>query len=155
VRSPSWIRRLPLVIAGIGVVAWLVLGRTSRARRPKEKPPAQRKPPFAGEAKIEGVRAMEGHRGWSGFVIDAHDGFAIAGARLKIERSAFPHANAAGASGNAGTVATAVAGEDGAFGLAPLDEQPGDRLVVEGPFHAALSQPLPPSGELAVALVLR
>jgi len=36
-----------------------------------------------------------------------------------------------------------------------LDVHPGDLLVAEGTLHAGLKRPLPPAGELDVALVLR
>jgi hypothetical protein len=43
----------------------------------------------------------------------------------------------------------------GAFVLPPLEVRPGDVLLAEGPLHATLRRPMPPAGELDVALVLR
>src|SRR5262249_14988096 len=52
-KGPSPIRHLPLVLAGIAVVLWLVVGRT-RGGRAKDKPASQgsAKPAVRGEAKI-------------------------------------------------------------------------------------------------------
>ena len=66
--------------------------------------------------------------------------------RLGIERRGFD---------GVAVLAQTTSGEDGAFALAPFETRPGDELVAEGPLHAPLRCPLPPSGELHVRLVLR
>jgi hypothetical protein len=54
------------------------------------------------------------------------------------------------------TLASAAANERGEFTLPPVDGLVGDEQIsVEAPLHARLVQKLPPSGELAIALVLR
>jgi hypothetical protein len=52
-------------------------------------------------------------------------------------------------------VAAAPPDSDGAFVLAPVAVQPGDRLVAEGPLHGALQLPPPAFGEIRIALVSR
>jgi hypothetical protein len=45
---------------------------------------------------------------------------------------------------------------DGSFVLPPISGLVGDeQMAVEAPLHARLVQPLPPAGELSIALVLR
>ena len=71
---------------------------------------------------------------------------AVAGARVALERPGFERAE---------VVAQAATDSDGAFVLASVAVQPGDRLVAEGPFHGALQLPAPAFGEIRVALVSR
>ncbi|MGD0528844.1 MAG: hypothetical protein ABSE49_27145, partial [Polyangiaceae bacterium] len=52
-------------------------------------------------------------------------------------------------------LARATADDAGVFVLPPVEAHPGDLLVAEGRVHSALRRPLPPAGELDVALVLR
>ena len=145
-RGPSPWRQVPLVIAGLAVVAWFVVGRTAR-RRNATVPPPRPKPISKGEAKIEVVRAARDSQvGWSGSVIDAHDGSAVAGARVAIERPAF---------GRVSVVASAIADGYGRFELRPAETRPGDELAIEAALHGALRKPMPPAGELEIALVLR
>ena len=146
VRGASWLRRVPLILAGAAVIAWLALGRTSRARASREKTKPPRRAPAFGEAKIDLVRAGAARSGWSGAVFDAHEGFAIAGATMRIERAGFRGVE---------VMAQAMTDREGAFQLPPIDAQEGDRLSAEGPLHASLTQGMPPRGELAIALVLR
>jgi hypothetical protein len=95
------------------------------------------------------VRAGPAAQGWTGRLRDAHDGYALAGARVAIERRGFERIEA---------LAEARTDAAGAFAL-PLPPgvapQPGDELVSEGPLHGQLRRPLPEPGELDVALVLR
>jgi hypothetical protein len=148
VRGPSPWRQIPLVLAGLAVIAWFVLARTARSRElPAAAPPAH--PQSKGEAKVDVVRvARDPRTGWSGRVVDAHEGGPVANARVAIERPAF---------GQIEVVASVVANEDGTFELHPprVESHAGDELVIDAPLHASLRQPVPPSGELDVALVLR
>jgi hypothetical protein len=139
--SSPW-KRVALGIAALLAAAMIVTARLPR--RPK-----------AGEgdaeAKAEGpgvavVRAAPSSEGWSGTVIDAHDGFAVAGARVAIERKGMLAAEA---------VAQAVADAQGWFTLPSILVRPGDELVAEGRMHAPIRRPLPKSGALKVALLQR
>jgi hypothetical protein len=147
VRGASPWRQLPLVLAGLAVIAWFVLGRTARSRAANRAPPRPR-PVSRGEAKVDVVRvARDPHTGWSGRIVDAHEGDPVEDAFVSIVRPAF---------GVADVVGRTQAGDDGRFQLVPTSEaRPGDELLIEAPLHASLRRPLPPSGELDVALVLR
>ena len=146
-RGASPWRQLPLVLAGLAVIAWFVLGRTARARTASHAPPRPR-PVSRGEAKVDVVRvARDPHTGWSGRIVDAHDGDPVKDAFVSIVRPAF---------GLAEVVGRTQAGDDGRFELhRGAEARPGDELLIEAPLHASLRRPLPPSGELDVALVLR
>lgn len=146
VRGPSPWRHAPLVVAGLAVLAWLVLGRARAPRRAIEKAPTSRGAAPRGEAAVHVVRAAPSAQGWSGEVIDAHDGLLVANARVSVERATFDAVQ---------TLASAVTDERGAFVLPNVDVQEGDALAAEAPLHASLRQPMPPSGEVAIALVLR
>jgi hypothetical protein len=147
VRGPSLWKRAPLVLAAGAVVAWLVLARypvRSRWRAPR--------PAIAGagrpipEAHVALVRPVSTATGWCGTVSDAHDGVAIAQARVHIERRDFEHIR---------VVASTTSAADGRFELGHVDTRTGDEIVVDAPRHAMVRRPLPPAGELSVALVLR
>jgi hypothetical protein len=95
------------------------------------------------------VRAGPAAQGWTGRLRDAHDDYAIAGARVAVERRGFDRID---------VLAEARTDAAGAFAL-PLppgvSPQPGDELACEGPLHGQLRRPVPEPGELDVALVLR
>jgi hypothetical protein len=145
VRGPSPLRHVPIVVAGLAVLAWLVLGR-ARAPRRTEKSPASLRPPPRGEPAMHVVRAPPGASGWRGVVVDAHEGRPIAGVRVAIEHATFETMQ---------TVASATTDERGEFEIAGVASSLGDVLCAEGPLHAPLRQPIPPAGEVAIALVLR
>jgi hypothetical protein len=114
------------------------------ARIPKNTLPP--KPAIEGEARVEVLRpARDARAGWSGRVIDAHDAFPIHGARVRVERPGFERAT---------VVASVFVNEAGRFELR-AEGDGFDELVVDGPLHAELRQPLPQCGELQIALVLR
>jgi hypothetical protein len=144
-RAPSPWRKVPLMLAGLVALGWLALARMPR-RKPAE--PRASRPPrtIRPEAGVELVRAGARGQGWSGTLRDAHDGTAIAGARVAIERRGFERIEAA---------CHAFTDDKGAFVLAPVEARPGDELVAEGALYAEVRRPLPEAGELHVALVLR
>jgi len=146
VRGPSPLRHVPLVVAGIAVLAWLVLGRARAPRKIADKDPASRRPIAHGEPALHVVRAAPDARGWSGCVVDAHEGRRVPNALVAIERPTFETVQ---------TLARATTDANGEFSIPHVPAQEGDELVAEAPLHAPLRQPLPPSGELAIALVLR
>src|SRR5207248_2056776 len=133
IRGASPLRQLPLILAGLAVAAWFILGRTLRARDAAPAVPPAR-PASKGEAKIDVVRvARDPRTGWSGRVVDAHDGDPIAEARMTIQRAGFTSKE---------TIASCVTSEDGRFALQlPMDARPNDELCVEAPLHAELRKP--------------
>jgi hypothetical protein len=147
VRAPSPWRKAPLLLAGLAVLAWLVIARmpprSSRTTTPATRAPRPSRPE-AGVALVSPGRTGEG---WRGKLRDAHDGGPVAGARVAIERRGFERIE---------TVTQAWSDAEGAFTLQPLPtEVPGDEIVTEGPLHAPLRRPLPAPGVLDIALVLR
>jgi hypothetical protein len=145
-RAPSPWKKVPLILAGLGVLAWLILARLPPGRRMARPARSAAPPPLRPEAAVELLRAGPAARGWTGRVRDAHDGFAVGQAHVAIERPGF-HA--------VEVVARAVADARGAFVLSPIEARPGDILLAEGPLHAPLRRSLPLPGELDVALILR
>jgi hypothetical protein len=140
---PSPWRQAPLAAGALAIGAWLLVGRIERKRRamaPKAPKPAEP----AGVPSLRIVAAAERHeRGWRGRVVDAHDGTGIARARVSVERASFSGTE---------VVTSTFTDADGAFAL---EHAVGERLVAEGPLHAALDRPLPPAGALEIALVSR
>jgi hypothetical protein len=145
VRGPSPWRKVPLVLAASAVVAWLALVRSSARPRVRRRAPLLRRPAPRGEP-VQLVRAAPRSQGWTGGVTDAHDGTPVSHARVAIERPRFERVD---------IVAEVVSDPDGRFALPRVDTRPEDQLVVRGRLHAMIRGPLPPCGELAVALVLR
>jgi hypothetical protein len=145
-RAPSPWKKVPLVVAGLAALAWLILARLPPRRRQASPSGVTRAPVPHPEAGVELVRAGPAARGWTGRIHDAHDGFGIAAALVAIERPGFRGVE---------VLAQSKTNEEGVFVLPPIDAHPGDVLLAEGRVHAALRRPLPPAGELDVALVFR
>lgn len=146
VRAPSPWRKAPLLLAGLAVLAWLVMARMS-PRQPRAAPATRAPRPASPEAGVALVSAGRTAGGWRGKLRDAHDGNAVAGARVAIERRGFQQIE---------VVAQTWSDEHGAFTLPPLPAPvPGDEIVTEGALHAPLRRPLPAPGVLDIALVLR
>jgi hypothetical protein len=143
---PSPWNRVALGLAGLLVMGWLAVGRapglpSRRGRAARDAEGAE------SPARVELVRPDAGGTGgWSGRVVDIDRGDPVAGARLTVERAGFERTEVIG---------EATSDSAGAFVLAPIEAQPGDRLVAEGPLHASVRLPLPPAGEIRVALVAR
>jgi hypothetical protein len=146
IRAPRRGKRLPLFVAGLLVVAWLVLGRTRRPygiRATSNTVSSVRK----AEAAIEVVHLeRDPTASFKGNVFDAHDNVAIQGARIAIERRGFEAVE---------VIASTLTNGVGAFELPCSTSRNGDVLAIEAPFHSALRQAVPARGELRVALVLR
>ncbi len=145
VRSASPWRKTPLVLAAAFVMAWLALAR-SPMRRSTARLTARPAPPRPPGERLALLRPAEPAQGWTGHVVDAHDGSAVSFARVAIERRGFERVE---------VVVHATSDASGRFALPPIDVHPGDDLVADGALHAPLRGPLPPPGELAVALVSR
>jgi hypothetical protein len=147
VRVPGPWRTLAILLAGLVVIAWLVIGRTSRGRGPYTVDDEPASIPSQGEARIDVIRSVKTSRaGWTGRVIDAHDETPVANAMVSVHRPSFQGVS---------VVATAQANQAGRFELRCEDVQSGDMLVLEAPLHAVLRKPVPPYGEIQIALVLR
>jgi len=145
VNAPSPWRQLPLVLAGIAVAAFVVLGRVGAKTRTIVPPRPVR--PAAPEPRIDLVRpAAAGVNRWTGRAVDAHDGSPLVHARIAIERPGF---------GRVEIAATAFTDESGGFDLAPPEPITEGALVAEGPLHRELRQKLPPPGEVVLSLVSR
>jgi hypothetical protein len=145
VRGPSPWRKAPLVLASVAVIAWLALVRSPHRPRHRRRAPPLRPPtPHGGQLQV--ASSPSGFQGWTGRVTDAHDGLAVAHARVAIERPGFDRVD---------VVVEALCDASGSFALPPAETRAGDQLVVQGRLHATLRRPLPPYGELAVGLVLR
>jgi hypothetical protein len=154
VRAPSTLHQMPVVFMGLAVLAFLVLGRLGRKRpdAPVPKKPVEELPLGP---RVDVVRAStDPDAGWSGRVIDAHEGRVIPKARVVIECPGFE---------GVAVVASTFTDRHGRFTLPATDAvlrstsatggEP--RLVIDAPLHAALHKRLPPSGELEIALVSR
>ena len=136
-------RKVPLALAAILVVAVLVLARLPPRVRHTSTESA---PPLDARPGVAVVREAPESEGWSGNVVDVHDGVPLAGVRVVIERPGMLGTEA---------MARAVSDEKGWFSLGFVAVRPGDELVAEGPLHAVLRRPLPPSGVLSVAVLQR
>ena len=133
-----------LVVAGAALIVWLAIVRFPRRTRLLEessRPEAVREPAPRVELVRPGAPGL-----WTGHVVDAHDGAAVAGARIAMERPAFRDVQ---------IVAQAVSDPAGAFLIRYEQTIAGDELVIESPTHATVRRPVPPPGEVEVALVQR
>jgi 5-hydroxyisourate hydrolase-like protein (transthyretin family) len=140
-------KRAPLVVLAVAVLAFLILFR--RQQRVAPKVPSVRKEELGpiGHARVDMVKPVQYARsGWTGEVVDAHEGTPVNGADVRIERPSFQAKQ---------LLAQARADAQGRWKLAHVEVLPGDELVVSGPLHSELPTKVPPEGELRIALVLR
>lgn len=146
VRAPSSLRQAPLVLGALAAFAWVLAGRAARKRRTMT-PAREVRADTAGTPRMELVApSARGVRGWSGRVVDAHEGVPLAGARVAIERPGMVGAE---------TLASAFTDGDGLFALDAAGSTAGATLTAEGPLHAGLTRPLPVPGRVEIALVSR
>jgi hypothetical protein len=150
IRGPGLLAKAPILLAGLAVLAFFLVGRVASKGNKPEPAPAIVKADVerVGKPRLDVVRpAARGEVGWRGVVVDAHEGTAVRGARIWVERGTFEGRT---------VLASVGADERGAFELPPIEGIVGDeQMAVEAPLHARLVQPLPPAGELSIALVLR
>lgn len=144
VQGPSPVRQIVLAVVGLALAGWIV-AKWRRAPK-RERHESVLPPPPSGRPEILVLDRPSGLRGWRGVVNDAHDGFPIAGAELRIVVPAFD---------GRGELARATTGDDGTFSIDLADAPRDARLVVEGELHATFEQPLPAPSVLRVALVTR
>ncbi len=142
---PSPLGRLALLGAALLITGWLM-----RAwYRPKRREPRARRPEVPrGTAAVARVGAGPIGGGWSGVVVDAHEHTPVVGAAVTLLVPSF----AADAPTRARTDAQGRFELPNALELTALE---GVRLLVEAPWHSSLERPLPPPGELSIALVSR
>lgn len=168
VHAPSVWKQIPLIAAAFLVALFLILERTRRAppRAPRVAPLVERSPEpdvhVIAEAQAPGA-------GWAGRVIDAHEKFPIARARVAIEHlsfgapeileSVFTDADGRFRFGHTpkttigtGTLSLSSTGFQHR-GRTLIDLEA--RLVIDAPLHVSLRKRLPPSGEIEIALVSR
>ena len=148
IKGPSILSKAPLLLAGLAVIAFFLVGRVSGPKVKAEPAPPKDLPFAEAKPKLEVLRRAErGEEGWSGRIIDAHDGTPIARARIWIDRGTFEgHTR----------LAAFETGPDGRFKLAGIGAVAGDETIhAEARLHARLSQGLPPPGEIQMAIVQR
>lgn len=150
IRGPGLLAKAPILLAGLAVLAFFLVGRVASKGNKPEPAPAIVKADVerVGKPRLDVVRpAARGEVGWRGTVVDAHEGTAVCGARIWVERGTFDGRS---------VLASVAADAHGAFELAPIEGIVGDeQMAVEAPLHARLVQPLPSPGVLSIALLLR
>ena len=150
IRGPSIFAKAPILIAGLAMIAIFLFGRLSAQKNKPEPNAAEPKPAVGsdGKPRLEVVRAAaRGDAGWSGAIVDAHEGQPLRGIRVWIERGTFDGRT---------ILASAETTADGRFVLAGIGPVAGDETIsAEGRYHARLTQPLPAPGEIALALAQR
>jgi hypothetical protein len=148
IRPPSAWRRAPLFLLALALGLWMarepLLGRL---RMPRRAPKPMR--PHEEREEMQVVRARDESGDWAGRVVDAHDGYPLAHAKVSIIVPAFPGAQ------DLGVVASTATSEGGSFVLPATSFRADARLRVEAPLHATFEGPLPPPAELAIPLVSR
>ena len=118
-------------------LAWLVLARLPRRARVAGQSPIGGHPALHPEARRGApARRSRGATAGTAGVRDAHDGFAIAGGARGHRATGF-RARRGGGAGHSLT-------EREPSCLAPVEAEPGDVLLAEGPFTRRSRRPLPP-----------
>ena len=145
--SGSLWRRAPLAILAVVVAAFLVLFRRQQRQAPKVVSAKKEELGPVGQARVEVIKPVQYARsGWTGEVLDAHEGTPVSGAEVRIERPSFQSRL---------PLAQTRADAAGRFKLSHVETQSGDELIVSGALHSELPTKVPPEGELRIALVLR
>ncbi|MCA9595373.1 MAG: carboxypeptidase regulatory-like domain-containing protein [Myxococcales bacterium] len=144
VTPPSPWRALPWVIAVMVVTAWVIRGWLRPGRRQARM--GSEAPPPSGRPSLEVIAAGPARSGWRGRVADAHDGNPIPEARITIRVPSF---------GGDGIAASVTTDRTGRFELGHVDSVEGAQLEVWARWHATLVRPLPPAGEMGIALISR
>ncbi len=150
IRGPSLLSKAPILLAGLAVMAFFLVGRVSGQKNKPEPAPAKPSSDQGREGKprIDLVRpAQRGQEGWTGRVVDAHEGTPVRAARVWIERGTFE--------GRA-MLASVETDADGRFAIGGVGPVAGDEtIVVEARLHARLAQALPAPGEIEMAIAQR
>jgi hypothetical protein len=166
--SPWWAASAPLRVAvpieprsPIGVIAWSVLVLAAafwtvqswrRARQGKD--PAR--PQAALAPGVHLVRPSSRRAEWSGVVVDAHEGEALAGATIVVRTALSQPASAVPDGPKPLVIHRSVTDETGGFGFKLADVPPGPlEIVVSRATHSTEQRALPPAGTLRVAMITR
>jgi hypothetical protein len=143
VQGPSPARQAILAAVGLALAVWIV---AKWRRAPKvDRADSVLPPPPSGRPEILVLDRPSGLKGWRGVVNDAHEGYPIADAELRIEVPSFE---------GRGVLASARTDREGRFSL-DVEAPREARLIVEGDLHATYEQPLPGPSVLRVNLVTR
>lgn len=147
VAPPSPWRRLPWVVAAVGIALWVVRGWRRPARSEKKPTPEEATAP-TGRASVDVIERGPARGGWKGRILDAHEGSAIAEARVRVLIPAF---------GGGGRAAEALTDDLGAFELPHVDgaRAEGAEIEVTARWHTRLTRPLPPPGQVVIHVVSR
>jgi hypothetical protein len=137
-------RQILIAALVAGVAAWVVAGWRRAKPKPRRGDDTDAPPP-SGRPGVQVIGRAPSAGGWRGVVVDAHEGSAVAGARLSIVVPSFQ---------GDGVIARALADEHGAFSFEPAHTRDA-RLVVEADLHSTFEQALPPPSALHVALITR
>ncbi|HEY8079148.1 MAG TPA: hypothetical protein VIF62_33680, partial [Labilithrix sp.] len=148
IRGPSLVTKAPLLLAGLAVIVFFLIGRVSSRQKKPEAERIKEKDEPDPTPRVDVVKeAPRGARGWKGRIVDAHEGFPVADARVWIERGTFEGKSVLE------SVAVDARGRFTLAGDYALDG--GEQMAAEGPLHARHVQAVPAAGELSIALVLR
>ena len=147
--APSVWRRMPAVLLALAVAAFMTRGswlprlaRVSRRRGPAPRATEQN--------ALEITRKKAPDEGWSGQVIDAHDGNPLEAAIVSIVVPSFP-----GSSDAAGPAAEVVTNSAGHFSLEPASFSGKALIRVRAPRHATFERPLPAPSEVTIPMIAR
>jgi hypothetical protein len=150
VRAPGVWRRAPPILLALVVGAWMTrrswLPRLSRLSRATRREPHA--PGALEQQALQVIREATPDQGWSGRVVDAHDGYAIDGAVVSIVVPSFPGSPERPS-------AEVVTRLDGSFAIERMPVTGKPLLRVRAPWHATFEQPLPPPSEVSIPLVAR
>ncbi len=149
-RTPSFLAKVPILLASVFVLGGFLLTRIASRHRqaipaPGTSSASSRALP---RARLDVIReASKDEHGWRGRVIDAHDLTPIENAHVWVERGTFDGKT---------ILHEVLVDAKGRFQIPELAGLVGvEQIGVEAKLHARLLQPLPTSGELRVALLLR
>jgi|GEM_PF-641936 len=137
-----FVRAIPVVL-GVVIAAWLLRGWWRPRRRNRGPAPLQA---VRGVADLVVERRSPETHEWGGRVVDAHDGDAVVGARVRVLVPTF-----------VGRDVFVDLRTDASGGFAFRIEVPSERmqLVVDAPYHGSIERELPPSSLMVVSLVSR
>lgn len=145
IRGPTLVSKVPLLLAGLAVVAFFLIGRISIPRTTVSQSNAAND--REASPRLDVVRANPRGDGWRGQVVDAHDGTPIGDARVSIERGTFDGST---------LLASVTTDAKGRFAIGHVGALTGgEEICAEARLHSRLSRPLPETGEIAIALAQR